>query len=212
MVTENPCTKQLNLQKHGIIKIKNNKNVLDYLQTDYVFLEYEYVIRGCTLSTFHRDVTSSKYIFNADFPTYTFIKYYNQGPHISFCPGSHKTTPFLFASPLTLFGNSGDGYLFDCDLVHSGALNNYGDSRHAVQYKLVHKSDLYKFSHLQNIRASTTNSCNINQSYELFQRYFSLLFAFPVNHIFTPLLQNKPSNTISNFVVSLTGKQFYNSI
>ena len=37
--------------------------ILSYLPKDYVFIDYKYVIKGCSLSTYHRDVTSSQYVF-----------------------------------------------------------------------------------------------------------------------------------------------------
>jgi len=45
------------IQKQNVIKEK----VLSNLPIDYVFLDYYYYIKGCTLSTFHRDVTSGKH-------------------------------------------------------------------------------------------------------------------------------------------------------
>ena len=48
-----------NIDKH-----LTNVELLKHLPKDYVFLNYEYEIKGRTLSTFHRDVTSSQYEFN----------------------------------------------------------------------------------------------------------------------------------------------------
>ena len=81
-------------------------------------------------------VTSSQYIFNTKYPVYTYIKYYNNGPHISLCPGSHKIVPFNFNKAKIINGNKNDGYLFNCDLIHAGAMNNYKEERLVMQYKI----------------------------------------------------------------------------
>ena len=84
-------------------KVKN-EHCLNILPKGYKFINYKYSIKGCSLSTFHRDVTSSQYIFKTKYPIYTFARYLNTGPHISVCPGSHKTAPFLFSNPYSICG------------------------------------------------------------------------------------------------------------
>ena len=81
---------------------QNKDNVLKHLPKGYQFINYKYTIHGCTLSTFHRDVTSSQYIYKTKYPTYTFITYKHQGSGLSVCPGSHKTTPLLFTHPINV--------------------------------------------------------------------------------------------------------------
>ena len=111
-----------NLNKDGLILMDRPTadQVLEQLPEGYKFLNYRYTIEGCTLSTFHRDVTSSQYIFETKHPVYTFITYEYDGPALSVCPGSHRTTPFLINRPVVVNANS---VLFNCDVVHAGSLN-----------------------------------------------------------------------------------------
>ena len=66
-----------NINKDGLILMDRPTadQVLEQLPEGYKFLNYRYTIEGCTLSTFHRDVTSSQYIFETKHPVYTFITY-----------------------------------------------------------------------------------------------------------------------------------------
>lgn len=191
----------------------NKNELLQHLPKKYVFLNYKYEIKGKTLSTFHRDVTSSQYIFNTKYPIYTYITYYNPGKVLSLCPGSHKQTPFLFNRPKILNSHSNhSSVLFNCDVVHAGYLNYYPNyDRHAIQYKLVHYYDLLKLTHLYNIHKTTNTSFkSYNYYYELTLRKLSLFFSYIVNHVFTKYLQNNQNNSLSNIVMYLTNKDFYN--
>lgn len=203
-----------NLKKDGYIVFNgkiNNDTVLKNLQSDYVFIDYKYVIKGCTLSTFHRDVTSSKYIFKTKYPIYTYIVYNNKGPLLSVCPGSHLTTPFLYSKPLTIIGkNSSTSILFDSDLVHAGALNNLGDLRYAIQYKIAHKDDLNSLKSLSNIYTEKIGKCNISKNYEIFSRKISILFSYIINHHFTKYLQYNDNGIFNKLGLYLYGREFYN--
>ena len=204
------------LQKDGYIVIPNadKKRVLSYLPKGYVFLQYKYTIRGCSLSTFHRDVTSSPYIYNTRHPVYTFIMYRNAGPLLSVCPGSHRTTPFLYSSPITIRGKTNDltvGVLFHCDLVHAGAINTHGAVRYVEQYKIAHVDDIYKLKHLQHINTQRTGECNVSYWYEIFTRKCSWIFSHIFNHHFTSYLQNRPDNHMGKMLLSLYGRDFYNT-
>ena len=203
---------------NGFVILENKDEIYNYLSSDYQFLNYQflnyqYTIKGCTLQTFHRDVTSSQYIFNTKYPVYTYIVYFNKGPVLSVCPGSHKTVPFLFQRAQTIFNNNSRiGILFNCDLVHAGALNNLGNKRHAIQYKIAHQDDFEKLKHLNNINKITNNDCKNNnflKNYIL--RKISLLFSYPINHVFTKYLQNNQNNILNNLLIKILGKKFYNN-
>ena len=149
---------------------------LKRLPKGYQYLNYRYTIDGCSLSTFHRDVTSSPYVFKTRHPVYTFAVYntpYGSVDLLSVCPGSHLTVPYLYASPMIISSNSGNtntknnntkppektGVLFHCDLVHAGAIppnQSFARTRHVEQYKIAHVDDLPKLRHLDNI--DTTKS------------------------------------------------------
>jgi len=151
------------------------------------FINYKYKIKGCSISTFHRDVTSSQSIYKTKYPVYTCITYKNNGNLLSICPSSHKTTPFLFERPLIINGKEGTTVLFNCDIVHSGAMNEFGDEREAIQYKICHKGDNDKLKHLIGINKTSMGICKNNSVYEYGLRKISLFYPYIINHIFTNL-------------------------
>jgi hypothetical protein len=204
------------LKKDGYVVFNENNlnNVLNKLPKDYVFLDYKYQIKGCSLSTFHRDITSSQYIFKTKYPVYTYITYENSGSLLSLCPTSHMTTPFLFEQPVIIKGHKGTSILFNCDIIHAGAINEFGDKRHATQYKICHIEDVEKLKHLNGIDIIKSGKCeNNSEGYEYLLRKISLFFPFIINHIFTKILQDKPKKDsmmeyiINKFYIG----DFYNS-
>ncbi len=173
------------------------------LSKDFILIDYLYIIKGCTLSTFHRDVTSSSFIHKTKYPVYTIISYYNNGPLLALCPESHTTTPFLFQSPVIISGKPKTSILFNCDVVHAGALNNLGNNRLAIQRKICHKDDLKTLSHLIGIKKTNIGKCDKNNNnYYYFLRKISLMFSFVFNHLLTGFLQNKPQkDSISDYLI-----------
>lgn len=174
------------------------KDVLARLPRGYAFLPYKYTIEGCTLSTFHRDVTSSGYVFKTKHPVYTFIVYDYADAPLALCPGSHKTTPLLLSPPVKV--NAGS-VLFDCDVVHAGALNVYHKPRRAVQYKIAHVDDHHKLKHLFGIDAKKVGDCAKSNYYsDVILRKLSLLFSYPINHLFTGHLQERKSSALCRLI------------
>lgn len=181
------------LEEDGFVTFDTptKKQVLQKLPPGYQFLDYVYTIEGCTLSTFHRDVTSSQYIFNTKYPVYTFILYEHDGSTLAVCPGSHATTPLLVTRPIVLDAKA---VLFNCDVVHSGALNPEMKPRRAVQYKIAHHEDIEKLKHLRGIRKVKRGACEPQTFTDTFYRKMSLTFSYVINHHLTPYLQNRKSN------------------
>lgn len=175
------------------------REILSHLPDGYQFLDYKYTIEGCTLSTFHRDVTSSQYVFKTKHPVYTFITYEYDGPALSVCPGSHRTAPLLMSRPVTVNANS---VLFNCDVVHAGSLNLEKKSRKAVQYKIAHKDDIEKLKHLSGIDKFKHGDCNKrnNQVLDTLYRKLSLTFSYIINHHMTPYLQNRENNLLCKLI------------
>jgi hypothetical protein len=198
-----------NLETDGFILMDRPiaDKVLEKLPEGYTFLDYRYTIEGCTLSTFHRDVTSSQYIFKTKHPVYTFITYDYDGPALSVCPGSHQTAPFLMNRPVIINSNS---VLFNCDVVHAGSLNLDKKSRRAIQYKIAHRDDLEKLKHLDGIDKVKKGDCDKrnNPVLDTLYRKLSLTFSYIINHHLTPYLQNRENN----FLCKLLGEErcFYN--
>jgi ectoine hydroxylase-related dioxygenase (phytanoyl-CoA dioxygenase family) len=172
------------------------QEVLNQLPEGYEFMNYKYSIDGCTLSTFHRDVTSSQYVFKTKHPVYTFITYEYDGTTLSLCPGSHKTTPFLLSRPITVNSNS---VLFNCDVVHAGSLNLEKKPRKAVQYKIAHRDDIQKLKHLEGIDKVKQTNCE-KRRLDVLYRKLSLIFSYIINHQMTPHLQNRESNLLCKLI------------
>lgn len=191
----------LSLEKDGLVLMENpsKHDVLQELPEGYVFLDYEYTINGCTLSTFHRDVTSSQYIFKTKHPVYTFITYDYDGSALTVCPGSHKTVPILYSRPVTINAKS---VLFNCDVVHAGSMNIDKKPRRAVQYKLAHKDDVDKLKHLTGIRKVKNGDCDKrnNVVIDALYRKLSILFSYVINHHMTPYLQDRHSNLLCKII------------
>ena len=196
-----PTSYKPKLKKDGFLLMNHpdKDEILNKLPDGYVFLDYKYTINGCTLSTFHRDVTSSQYIFKTKHPVYTFITYEYDGPALSVCPGSHISTPMLYSRPLTVNANS---VLFNCDVVHAGSMNIEKKPRKAVQYKIAHKDDIEKLKHLNGIRKEKSGDCNKRNSValDILYRKLSLIFSYVVNHHMTPYLQDRKSNILCKLI------------
>jgi len=212
--TDDPYSNYRTLEDDGyiILNMNDKEDVLKYLPNNYYFINYKYEIKGSSLSTFHRDVTSSQYIFKTKYPVYTLIEYHNKGPLLSVSPNSHITTPFLFYKSHIINSNYNKTYiLFNCDLIHSGTINIFGKNRHLIQYKICHKDDLYLLKHLIGINKKKELNEHINKNYEYISRKTSLLFPYFFNHILTPHLQNKQDSIIGRIFYNIYGRDFYNS-
>lgn len=196
------------LEKDGFVTLDTptKKQVLQKLPPGYQFLDYVYIIEGCTLSTFHRDVTSSQYVFKTKYPVYTFISYEHDGSTLAVCPGSHATTPLLASRPIVLDAKA---VLFNCDLVHSGALNPDMKPRRAIQYKIAHREDVEKLKHLRGIRKVKRGACEPRTFVDTFYRKMSLTFSYVINHHLTPYLQNRKNNIVCKILGE--DRCFYNA-
>jgi len=220
-----PDTRLRNLGFDGyeLVPGGSKSEALKRLPKGYQYLNYRYTIDGCSLSTFHRDVTSSPYIFKTKHPVYTFIVYTTPGkpssptPLLSVCPGSHLTVPFLYSNPVIIsstdLATSKTGVLFHCDLVHAGALiphTQISMNRHVQQYKIAHADDLDKLAHLNNINMTKSGTCEGSYIYEWFSRRVSWMFSYIINHRLTPYLQTRPDTPFGQWLVSVDGRDFYN--
>ena len=117
-------------------------DILRELPDGYQFIDYIYKIENNSLSTFHRDVTSSKQIFKTKHAVYTVILYKYDGELFSFCPGSNHTYPFTWSKIVNVSGFKGTVFLFDSDILHAGANYIGNNHRELIQYKVCHRDDL----------------------------------------------------------------------
>lgn len=186
------------------------KDVLNMLPPDYVFINYIYKINNTALSTFHRDVTSSKNTFNTTHTVYTLILYKYDGELLSVCPGSNKTYPFVWSKVVNIDGKEGTAFLFDSDLLHAGRNNNC-KYRKVVQYKICHKDDLEKLKNLHDIYVEKTEKC-VNNLYSKLIRKFSYFFEMPINYFAYPLMiKREKANSLVGFIQSFIPINYYNN-
>jgi uncharacterized cysteine cluster protein YcgN (CxxCxxCC family) len=188
------------------------RDILHKLPCGYVFIDYIYKIENTSLSTFHRDVTSSKKIYKTQYPVYTAILYKYDGDFLSVCPASNTTYPFVISTIVNISGSSGSVFLFDCELLHAGMINQC-KKREVIQYKLCHKDDLHLLSHLQNTRAYKTDTCITQDISRSMIRKMSYYFQLPVNTFLYPLMIKKEENdTILGKIQSFIPLQYYNNV
>lgn len=185
-------------------------DVLKLLPKDYMFIDYVYKIKNVSLSTFHRDVTSSKHIYKTNYPVYTLILYKYDGELLSLCPGSNKTYPFVLSKIVNIKGKSGVAFLFDCDVLHAGMINNC-KYRNVIQYKICHKSDLPKLKMLSGVYKEKTEKC-VNNLYVKIIRKLSYFFEMPINYFAYPLMiKRQEKNSIIGKIQSLIPINYYNN-
>jgi len=187
------------LSEDGFVVVRSKNDAIKQLPEGYVFLDYEFIIDGCALATFHRDVTSSQSQFNTKYPVYTYIEYDYDGKTLAVCPGSHATRPYLFNHPVRLESKN---VLFNCELVHAGVFNEERKPRVCKQYKIAHVEDLPKLEHLQGIQTTKYADCSKprNTALDLFYRKMSILFSYIINEHFTPYLQNRESGLLCKII------------
>lgn len=183
--------------------------VLQRLPPGYAFLDYRYSITGCALSTFHRDVTSSPYLFKTKHPVYTLISYGSEGELLSVVPGSQASVPFVWGAPRVIDATQASAVLFHCDVLHAGVISR-DPRREAVQYKIAHRDDLPLLAELQGIDVDKQESTSIALGYEWLCRKLSLMFPFLINHVFTRYLQRQNNSLFNRLLLALFGRSFYN--
>lgn len=223
--TVDESVKTRSLENDGFCVLQNDKyidtenfpcnelrdNVMSKLPKGYILMDYVYKIQNVALSTFHRDVTSSKNIYKTKHPVYTLILYKSGGDLLSVCPRSNQSYPFVWSQIVNINGKPGTAFLFDCDLLHAGCTNNC-NKRDVIQYKICHTDDLDKLSHLQGVRAMKTDVCKIT-NYGIIMRKLSYLYEFPINYIFYPLMiKREDSNSIIGKIQSFIPIQYYNNV
>jgi len=184
--------------------------VLYRLPPGYLFIDYVYKINNASLSTFHRDVTSSKYLLKTKHTVYTLILYKYDGELLSLCPGSNKTYPFVWSTILNLNGKSGTAVLFDSELLHAGRTNQC-KNRRVIQFKLCHKDDLEKLESLQGVSMEKDEVCE-NTFSSMVRRRISYFFEMPIHYFaYKFMIKKEDSNTVIGSIQSIIPIQYYNN-
>ena len=182
---------------------------LQRLPPNYEFLDYEYTIRGTSLSTWHRDVTSGQSYYQTKYPTYTAIHYLYDGAHLSVAPGSHRTFPFTWTGPMHIDGGNGTVVLFNADLLHAGRPNLIGGARHAIQYKIAHSDDLAALRHLD--RTNITKVGGAEDDIPFWVHKMSYHWAWLTSTVLASLLQQRyAEGSFAGRLQTLIPIQFYN--
>lgn len=184
---------------------------LSKLPKGYRFLDYYYYIKGCSLSTYHRDVTSGQHYFNTKYPTYTAIVYEYDGDFLSITPNSHKEFPFIMSRSINISGEKNTCVLFNADMLHCGMINKVGANRKVIQFKIVHEEDANKLRELNNIRVEKQGNCDLSRGYEITLRLISYHFAWFINSFLTPLLQKHKKTGVGRALQSIVPIAFYNN-
>lgn len=198
------------LSKNGFIIIDNDP--LNYLPDGYILLDYKFILNCSTISSFHRDIFTSKYNLNAKYPIYTYLIYMNKknGTHplLSVCPSSHLSVPFLWSRPVTIYGEYNTSILFDSDLIHAGAINDLGKNRYAEQYKIVHKDDAYLLDNI--VGTNRLVECKItgDKWYDKIVISGSLLFSYPINHVFGKYIEVTNKNIFGTIISKILGNDY----
>ena len=198
-------------QTHDHPSDQLRKDVLGLLPPGYIFIDYVYKINNGSLSTFHRDVTSSKNIFDTNHTVYTLILYKYDGDLLSVCPGSNKSYPFVWSKIVNIDGKSGTAFLFDCDLLHAGQMNQCKE-RKVIQYKLCHTDDVDKLKSLQDIYVEKNNNTCSDTIHSKLKRKFSYFFEMPINYFAYPLMiKREDPNSFVGMLQSFIPLNFYNN-
>lgn len=191
------------------------RDALQKLPEGYGFLDYIYTIKNTSLSTFHRDVTSSQNTYGTKYPVYTLILYKYHGELLSICPNSHTTYPFTTSQIVNISGKSGTAFLFDCDVLHAGCINECKE-REVFQYKLCHYEDIAKLRHLNGVRTTKIeedgNKCQNDWKQNL-TRKASYFFEMPINYLLYPFMirRENPDSTFVGKIQSYIPMDFYNN-
>ena len=205
-----------NLEKDGYVVLPPTENiytVLNYIpNSNYVFLDYKYTIKGTVLPTFHRDVTSGQRYCGTKYPTYTAIQYDFDGDFLSVCPNSHVHYPFTLTCPHNISGTKSTIVLFNADMLHAGMLNKVGHIRIAHQYKIVHKDDLECMNHIQGIQVTKNDTEKIHPMFAWFLRQSSFHGAFFVSIMLPSCLKKRHSSGFIHNLQNLVPLSFYNNV
>ena len=206
-ILENTNQNTRTLERDGFCILEEPIQALSKLPKGYQFMDYVYQIDDGALSTFHRDVTSSKTIYDTLHPVYTLIHYLYDGDMLSVCPGSHES--ILVGRILNLEGKTGTCFLFDCDLLHAGRINHCKE-RHVVQYKICHVDDLEKLNHLQGIRKHKQETCQ-DTFYVGFVRKMSYYFQLPLLLAYPLMIHRHDDHTLLGKIQSMIPLSYYNT-
>ena len=208
---ESNLARPLTLSAEGVelLRIFDPQAGPQRLPVGYEFLDYRYSITGCSLSTFHRDVTSSPFLFKTRHSVYTLISYGSEGKLLSVVPGSQASVPFVWGAPRVIDSTQAKAVLFHCDVLHAGVISR-DPQRLAVQYKIAHRDDLPLLAELQGIDVDKRETTSIALGYEWLSRKLSLMFPFLINHVFTRYLQRQSNTLLNRLLLTVFGRSFYN--
>jgi hypothetical protein len=151
--TVNNIMKNWNIKNYKAIKeyFLTNQTVRDKIRQifgdEYILINYCYLIENSAIHTYHRDYTSSQNYNELEHPSYTMILYLDKSDTgLNVIPGSHidNNLCYLIDRSKKLKFNPGDSIIFDADILHAGTAIDKLESRHCIQFKIIHKDDIKK--------------------------------------------------------------------
>jgi hypothetical protein len=192
--------------------VSYHRGVLERLPEGYEFLDYEYTIRGTSLTTWHRDVTSGQSYYGTTHPTYTVIRYEYEGDLLTVIPKSHAAYPFAIDRTQMINGTAGTTILFNADLLHAGAPNKVGGARLARQYKVVHREDRARLAHLEGIHVEKTGEGTQMTTVDWAKRVLSWQWAFLLNLPTVAHLsqERQPTGSVGATLQRIVNQDFFN--
>ena len=191
---------------------KMKRDILEKLPSGYIFIDYFYKIENSSLSTFHRDVTSSKHIYQTKYPVYTAILYKYSGELLSFCPGSNFTYPFVWSRIVNMSGEYGTVFVFDSDILHAGCDNACLKRREVLQYKICHRDDLEKLKLLSGIYVVKIETECKTTIWNRIMRKCSYFLEMPINTFLYPLMiKRENTDNIIGKIQEYIPISFYNN-
>jgi len=162
--------------------IQNNHNVLRQVQqvlgASYVFQDYILLIKKSRIHTCHRDFNSDMYNAKQKHPSYTIIFYLEAMDRcLDVVDKSHTLNygVFLTDETTSIPCRTGDGILFDANLIHAGSFNEKPNNKR-IQMKLTHVEDIEAIGFFNDYKKTLDKD---NVSPELFtnlQKHFSCQF------------------------------------
>ena len=167
--------------KHQIVNSKTiNNKIKDLLGSDYVFMDYVWMIIKSHVHTCHRDNNGLFFNKNQKHDSYTILFYLeDMDSCLDVLPRSHlnkhKNVVNLSDYTKRVKCNPGSAVLFNANLVHTGSFNKKPHNMR-IQMKISHQHDLEALNYYQNFNKYVDKDVNVPISVRKLQKHISCQF------------------------------------
>ena len=194
-----------NIKSYIINNKKINNQIYQYIDHNYIFQDYIFIIKKSSIHTCHRDNNGSFFNKRQKHPSYTLIIYLEKMDKcLGVIPKSHKDKNSfnynIIDKVQNIVCNPGDAILFDANLLHVGTLNEKEDNLR-IQMKITHKNDIDKIPFYNNYNKILDESNNIPFYIKKAQKKLSCMFP-----VISNLIQNQSKNTIDTYNINIFHK------